>query len=223
MIPPFLYHPGKANVVADAFSRKIVSMGSLAYNPIGERTLAAEVQTLANQFVSLDVSGPSRVLACIVARSSLYERIRERQYDDPHLLVLKDTVRHSDAKQVSVGEDGVLRMQGHICVPNVDELLAPAVSQAGGGAQTPTTPALEKVAPQCQAPAVPPVGIVQPVVAAQADDRPSMSFDALLRLDKFTKLFLVHFSGTPTGGEIMYLLDQQIRLHLPGSSSHSYF
>jgi len=93
-----LYHPGKANVMANALSRKAVSMGSLAYISVGERPLAADVQTLANQFVRLDVSESSRVLACTVARSSLYERIRERQYDDPHLLVLKDTVRHGDAK-----------------------------------------------------------------------------------------------------------------------------
>ena len=105
-----LYHPGKANVVADALSRKAVSMGSLAYIPVGERPLATDVHTLANQFMRLDVSELSRVLACTVALSSLYERIRERQYDDPYLLVRKDTVRHGDAKQVVVGEDGVLRM-----------------------------------------------------------------------------------------------------------------
>ncbi|XP_070038023.1 uncharacterized protein [Nicotiana tomentosiformis] len=117
-----LYHPRKANVVVDALSRKVVSMGSLAYIPVGERPLAADIQTFANQFVMLDVLEPSRVLACTVARSSLYERIRKQQYDDPHLIVLKNTVRHDDAKQVVVGEDGVLRMQGRICVPNVDEL-----------------------------------------------------------------------------------------------------
>ncbi|XP_070042987.1 uncharacterized protein [Nicotiana tomentosiformis] len=54
------------------------------------------------------------------------------------------------------------------------------------------------MAPQYQAPAVPPVGVVQPVVAAQAGDRHVMSSVALLRLDKFTKLFPVHFNGTPT-------------------------
>jgi len=52
----------------------------------------------------------------------MYDRIRERQYDDPHMLVLKDTVQHSDAKEVTIGDDGVLRMQGRLCVPNVDGL-----------------------------------------------------------------------------------------------------
>ncbi|XP_070039690.1 uncharacterized protein [Nicotiana tomentosiformis] len=116
-----LYHPGKANVVANALNRKAASIGSLTYIPIGERPLASDVQALANQFMRLDVSEP-RVLSCVVSRSSLYDRIGECQYDDPHLLVLKDTVQHCDAKEVSIGDNGVLQMHGRICVPNVDGL-----------------------------------------------------------------------------------------------------
>ncbi|XP_070034430.1 uncharacterized protein [Nicotiana tomentosiformis] len=97
-------------------------MGILAYIPVGERPLATDVQALANQFVRLDVSEPSRVLACTVARSSLYERIREHQYDDPHLLVLNGTVWHGGTKQVTVRDDGILGMKGRICVPNMDGL-----------------------------------------------------------------------------------------------------
>ncbi|XP_069154406.1 uncharacterized protein [Solanum lycopersicum] len=47
---------GKANVVADALSRKAVSMGSLAMLQVGERPLARDVQSLANSFVRLDIS-----------------------------------------------------------------------------------------------------------------------------------------------------------------------
>ncbi|XP_070013670.1 uncharacterized protein [Nicotiana sylvestris] len=89
----YLY--GKVNVVTDAFSRKAVSMGSLAYIPIRERPLAVDVQALAN---------------------------REHQYDDPHLFVFKDKVQHYDARDVTIGDQGVLRMQGQICVSNVDGL-----------------------------------------------------------------------------------------------------
>lgn len=117
-----LYHPGMANVVVDALSGKSVSMGSLAYIPVGERPLALDVWALANQFVRLAVSEPSHVLACTVTRSSLLERIRERQYDDTHLLVLRDMERHDDGKQVTVGDDRVFRLQGRVCVPNVDGL-----------------------------------------------------------------------------------------------------
>ncbi|XP_070046930.1 uncharacterized protein [Nicotiana tomentosiformis] len=59
--------------------------------------------------------------------------------------------------------------------------------------------------PHYQALAAPPVGVVQPVVAAQAGDRLAMSSHYLLRLDKFTKLFPVHFSGTPSKDPRDYL------------------
>ncbi|XP_070039757.1 uncharacterized protein [Nicotiana tomentosiformis] len=104
------YCPGKANVVADALSRKAVSMSSLAYILVSERPLASDVSEL------------NQVLSFTVYRSSLYQRIKECQYDDPYLLVLKDIVQYGDAKKVSVRDDGVLRMQGGICVPNVDGL-----------------------------------------------------------------------------------------------------
>ncbi|XP_070032715.1 uncharacterized protein [Nicotiana tomentosiformis] len=45
----------------------------------------------------------------------------EHQYDDLHLLVLKDTVQHDNAKEVTIRDDGVLQMQGRLCVPNVDD------------------------------------------------------------------------------------------------------
>jgi len=117
-----LYHPGKANVVADALSRRAECLGSLAYLPAEERPLALDVHDLASQFVRLDIYEPSRVLACVVSRSSLYDRIRERQYDDPHLVVLRDIVHHCDAKEVPIGDDDVLRIQGRLCVTNIDGL-----------------------------------------------------------------------------------------------------
>ncbi|XP_070020669.1 uncharacterized protein [Nicotiana sylvestris] len=117
-----LYHPRKANVVVDALSRKAVSMGSLAFIHVGERPLAVDVHALANQFTRLDISEPSRVLACVVSRSSLFDRIRKHRNDDPHLLVLKDKVQQGDARDVTIGDNGVLRIQGQICFPNVDGL-----------------------------------------------------------------------------------------------------
>ncbi|XP_070030925.1 uncharacterized protein [Nicotiana tomentosiformis] len=44
------------------------------------------------------------------------------QYDYPHLLVLRDTVQRDSDKKVTIGDDGVLRLQGWICVPKVDGL-----------------------------------------------------------------------------------------------------
>jgi len=66
-------------VVADTLSRKAASMGSLAYIPVGERPFTSDVHALDDQFMRLDILEHSRVLACTVAWSSLFERIRERQ------------------------------------------------------------------------------------------------------------------------------------------------
>ena len=103
-------HPGKANVVADALSGKAESMGSLAFISAEERPLALDIQSLANRLVRLDISEPSRVLACVVAQSSLFELIKARQYDDLHLMVLRETILWGGAKEVTIGADGVLRL-----------------------------------------------------------------------------------------------------------------
>ncbi|XP_070056365.1 uncharacterized protein [Nicotiana tomentosiformis] len=92
-------------MVVDAFSRKAESMGNLSYIPVGERSLALDDRALANRLVRLDVSEPSWIVAYMVSQSSLYERIKARQCDDPHLLVLKDMVQHGDAK-----ERGLIRL-----------------------------------------------------------------------------------------------------------------
>ncbi|XP_070056658.1 uncharacterized protein [Nicotiana tomentosiformis] len=88
-----LYHHRKANMVADALSRKAESFGSLVYLPAAERPLALDVQALANQ---------------------------EHQYDDPHLLVLKDTVQHGDDKEVTV-RDAVSGLEASLLVEMDEE------------------------------------------------------------------------------------------------------
>ncbi|XP_070002635.1 uncharacterized protein [Nicotiana sylvestris] len=115
-----LYHPRKANVVAYALSCTAEGLGSLAYLPATERPLALDVQALANQFVRLDE--PSRVLSCVVSQTSLHDRIKKCNYDEPYLFVLKDTIQYGDAKEVTIGNDGASQMQGKLCVANVDGL-----------------------------------------------------------------------------------------------------
>ena len=51
-------------------------MGSLVHLLTQERSLALEVQSLANLMVRLDISTPGRVLALIDARPFLMEHIR---------------------------------------------------------------------------------------------------------------------------------------------------
>lgn len=48
-----------------------------------------------------------------------------------------------------------------------------------------------------QTPAAPLFGIVQPIIAIESREGPTMSFDGIKRLDKFAKLFPIRFGGTP--------------------------
>ena len=75
-----LYHPGKANVVADALSRKAGSMGSLAHLQVPRRSLAREVQTLANDFMRLEVLEKGGFLAGVEARSSTLDKIKGKLF-----------------------------------------------------------------------------------------------------------------------------------------------
>ncbi|XP_015165067.1 uncharacterized protein [Solanum tuberosum] len=118
-----LYHPGKANVVADALSRKAPSMGSLAALSIEERPLARDVQRLANSLVRLQISEESDgMIAFIEAQSSLVEQIRVHQFDDEKLCLIRDRVLRGEAKEAVLDSNGVLRIGGRIYVPKTGEL-----------------------------------------------------------------------------------------------------
>ncbi|XP_070022110.1 uncharacterized protein [Nicotiana sylvestris] len=58
----------------------------------------------------------------VVADALRRKQIKARQFDDPYLAVLREGVLQGSAKEVSIGEDVVLRLQDRLCVPYVDGL-----------------------------------------------------------------------------------------------------
>ncbi|XP_070032953.1 uncharacterized protein [Nicotiana tomentosiformis] len=101
-------------MVVDALSRKAESMGSLSLILAEEWPLALDVQSLANGLVRLDILEPSRVLACSIAHCSLFKQIKARQYGDPHLLVLRESVLQGAAKEVTIGIVSVCHRDGSV-------------------------------------------------------------------------------------------------------------
>ena len=75
-----LYHPGKANVVADALSRK--SMGSLAHIAVQKRQMVGELRNCLNDGVVLNVTDTGTMLAHVQVQSSLVEEVKQLQQED---------------------------------------------------------------------------------------------------------------------------------------------
>ena len=126
-----LYHPGKANFVADALSRKNPSMGILASLSIEEKPLARDVQMLATSLVRLQNSeGSDGMITFIEARSSLVEKICAHQFNYEKLCHIRDKVLSGEAKKAFLDSDGILRIGGRICVPKMGYLIRLILEEA---------------------------------------------------------------------------------------------
>ncbi|KAH0641960.1 hypothetical protein KY290_033563 [Solanum tuberosum] len=115
-----LYHPGKANVVADALSRKI--MASTYGQYVERQGITKDLCQLASLGVRLLKSPDEGVIVQNTAESSLVVEVKQKQYTDPILLKLKENVQQGMTKAFELTQEGVLRCQNILCVPNVNEL-----------------------------------------------------------------------------------------------------
>ncbi|XP_070013203.1 uncharacterized protein [Nicotiana sylvestris] len=123
-----LYHPRKANVVADALSRRF--MGSLAHVEAEERQLTREIHQLASLGVQLVDSGNGGVVLQNTTKSSLIAEAKERQYEDPELVELRERVPQQKKPLLELKGVGVLRYRGRLCVPELVGLQDRIMSEA---------------------------------------------------------------------------------------------
>ena len=123
-----LYHPGKANVVADALSRK--SMGSLTDVQPEGRDMVREIQRLSSLGVHLANSEDSGVSIREVAESSIIDEVKRHQYKDPILAQYRDAALQKEKTPFKVTPDGVLRYEGRLCVPDIAGLRRQVMGEA---------------------------------------------------------------------------------------------
>ena len=98
------YHPGKANVVADALSRK--SVGFLAAIRGCQRQLLGELRSLHVHIRFLE----SRALvANFRVQPSLVGRIKALQKNDLKLVQLMEEVKKDSKPDFVLSDDGILR------------------------------------------------------------------------------------------------------------------
>ncbi|KAG8499167.1 hypothetical protein CXB51_005608 [Gossypium anomalum] len=105
------YHPGKANVVADALSRKILF-------------------TLRALNTNLAMSNDGSILAEFRAKPVFFEEICEAQKDDNELQAKRVQCESGIESDFWIGSDGCLMFRDRICVPKNDELIRKILQEA---------------------------------------------------------------------------------------------
>ena len=110
------YHPGKANVVADALSRKRAHLS----------TVAVKGLELLDKFrdLSLNVDSSTGKLHCgmITVDNELMNEIRVLQETDEVIQEKKKLISIGKATEFKVGSDNILRCNKRVCVPDNAEL-----------------------------------------------------------------------------------------------------
>ena len=108
------YHPGKANVVADALIRKSVQM---------LRALNAH----------LSLSDDGAIVAKLVAKSDLLNRVLEAQKNDEKIAAIVNQSREGKETEFIVNENGFVYYRDRVYVPNDDELKISILEEAHMG------------------------------------------------------------------------------------------
>jgi len=107
-----LYYLGKANVVADALSRKTLHTAHL---------MIKEVELLEKfREMKLRVEMESEFIRCstLTISSDFLDLVRERQLLDASLNRVREQLGSDEAKDFTLGIDRILRFQGRVCVPD---------------------------------------------------------------------------------------------------------
>ncbi|KAA3465767.1 reverse transcriptase [Gossypium australe] len=97
------YHLGKANVVADALSRKVVSK-------------------LRVMFAHLSLFDDGSLLAELQVKPTWVSQVKEKQLVDDVLSARLPQVQNGEGEEYSLNGDGVLCFRGKICMPKDVEL-----------------------------------------------------------------------------------------------------
>ena len=123
------YHPGKANVVADALSRK--PEGSYTYLQTVYLPLLIELRSLGVQLQVADTGTP---LASFYVRFLLVDQIKEGQKQVSEMIKLRAEIEGGRKPEFQIRDDGVIVRGSRMCVPEIGELKREIMEEAHSSA-----------------------------------------------------------------------------------------
>ena len=110
------YHPGKANVVADALSRKTLHMSAMM---VKEFELLEQFRDLS---LVCELAPQSVQLGMLKINNDFLKSIKEAQEVDVKFVDLMVASNQTADGDFHVDDQGVLRFRGRICIPDNNEL-----------------------------------------------------------------------------------------------------
>jgi RNase H-like domain found in reverse transcriptase/Reverse transcriptase (RNA-dependent DNA polymerase)/Retroviral aspartyl protease/Integrase zinc binding domain/Retrotransposon gag protein len=116
------YHPGKANVVADALSRKTVHVAALS---IEEQSAFVDCGV-----IHVGAEKPVAFMGGVIGQFNFFEDLRVAQDRDGHLKKIREDLDSGAYPEYDVGEMGLLRFKKRICVPGNDEIKKTILDEA---------------------------------------------------------------------------------------------
>ena len=123
------YHPGKANVVADALSRRPES--SLSHMRSGYLPLLVDLRALG---VILEVEDSGALLAMFHVRPLLVDQILAGQSQDPQIVKLKEEIEKGKKAEFQIRDNGMIVKGQRMCVPEYGELKREIMEEAHSSA-----------------------------------------------------------------------------------------